>query len=247
LSEDLPENDIAAEEIAPMEIHVPKPWHRLREFLKEYAIVVLGVLTALAGEQLVEWAHWRHEVGETEQALRQELSHDLAAMDYRLDQGACVDRRLDDLDRWRLKWIAGEKPSLTGPISAPVEYTLYTDAWEVAETGQVAAHIPLERRMQYAKMYAAIRALKAKNDQEAINWRNLQDFDQAPLLDAHDLMRLRGLINYLQYYQVSVSTANAPLIRKRAADLGVGHQRLEGTSPDLDAGRAALCTSILPS
>ncbi|MDB5442210.1 MAG: hypothetical protein JWP73_586, partial [Phenylobacterium sp.] len=33
-----------------MDIHKPKPWHGLREFLKEYAIIVVGVLTALAAE-----------------------------------------------------------------------------------------------------------------------------------------------------------------------------------------------------
>ena len=32
-----------------MDIHKPKPWHGFREFLKEYAIIVVGVLTALGG------------------------------------------------------------------------------------------------------------------------------------------------------------------------------------------------------
>ena len=42
-----------------MDIHKPKPWHGLREFLKEYLIIVVGVLTALAAEAGVEWLHWR--------------------------------------------------------------------------------------------------------------------------------------------------------------------------------------------
>jgi len=33
-----------------MDIHKPKPWHGWREFLKEYGIIVLGVLTALGLE-----------------------------------------------------------------------------------------------------------------------------------------------------------------------------------------------------
>ncbi|THD51712.1 hypothetical protein [Phenylobacterium sp.] len=37
-----------------MDIHKPKPWHSFREFLKEYGIIVLGVLTAIAFEQTVE-------------------------------------------------------------------------------------------------------------------------------------------------------------------------------------------------
>ena len=43
-----------------MDIHKPKPWHGVREFLKEYVIIVVGVLTALGAEQGVEWLHWRH-------------------------------------------------------------------------------------------------------------------------------------------------------------------------------------------
>jgi hypothetical protein len=36
-----------------MDIHKPKLWHGLRDFLKEHGIIVLGVLTALAAEQAV--------------------------------------------------------------------------------------------------------------------------------------------------------------------------------------------------
>jgi len=42
-----------AKEDAPMEFHKPKPIHIWHEFLKEYAIIVIGVLTALAAEQAV--------------------------------------------------------------------------------------------------------------------------------------------------------------------------------------------------
>jgi hypothetical protein len=52
-----------------MDIHKPKPWRGLREFLKEYLIIVVGVLTALAGEQIVESVH-RHIEGA---ALRTDL------------------------------------------------------------------------------------------------------------------------------------------------------------------------------
>jgi len=34
-----------------VEVHKPKPWHGVREFLKEYVIIVVEVLTALAAEQ----------------------------------------------------------------------------------------------------------------------------------------------------------------------------------------------------
>jgi hypothetical protein len=43
-----------------MDIHKPKPWHGLREFLKEYVIIAVGVMTALGAEAVVENLHWRH-------------------------------------------------------------------------------------------------------------------------------------------------------------------------------------------
>lgn len=55
-----------------MEIHKPKPWHGLREFLKEYGIIVLGVLTAIALEQTVETFHRRAESAELRESLERE-------------------------------------------------------------------------------------------------------------------------------------------------------------------------------
>jgi hypothetical protein len=51
-----------------MEIHKPEPWRGWREFLKEYLIIVVGVLTALGGEQVVEQLHWQHVVHEAREA-----------------------------------------------------------------------------------------------------------------------------------------------------------------------------------
>jgi hypothetical protein len=230
-----------------MEIHKPKPWHSLREFLKEYAIIVMGVLTALAGEQTVEWAHWRHEVRETEEALRHEIGHNIGALEYRVSQNDCVDQRMDELERWRHGWAAGGKPQLTGPIGSVVAFTLFTDGWEVAESGQVAAHIPLERRMEYAKLYASIRSIKAKNDQESANWRSIQDFDGNPTLDAQSMMKLRGMINYFKYYDFSVAAGNLPSLKKRAAALGIASEPVDkAATAALDESRAALCKSIFP-
>jgi len=79
---------------AQMEIHKPKPVHGWREFLKEYGIIVLGVLTALALEQAVEWLHWRHMVQEHRVALRKEVEGIYTSMLTRADLQDCVDARL---------------------------------------------------------------------------------------------------------------------------------------------------------
>ena len=53
-----------------MEIHKPKPIRNWREFLKEYAIIVLGVATALAGEQAAQALHDRSRATEAPQHPR---------------------------------------------------------------------------------------------------------------------------------------------------------------------------------
>ena len=42
-----------------MDVHKPKPIHGWRDLVKEIGVIVIGVAIALAGEQGVEWLHWR--------------------------------------------------------------------------------------------------------------------------------------------------------------------------------------------
>lgn len=80
-----------------MDIHKPKPWHGIREFLKEYIIIVVGVLTALGAEQGVEWLHWRHEVAVADAALRVELHFNGANAFRYIVSWPCERKRLDEL------------------------------------------------------------------------------------------------------------------------------------------------------
>jgi len=66
-----------------MDIHKPKSIHNWREFLKEYAIIVLGVATALAAEQAVEWLRDRSKATEARASIREEIAHNLGWMDRR--------------------------------------------------------------------------------------------------------------------------------------------------------------------
>jgi hypothetical protein len=80
-----------------MDIRKPKPWHGFREFLKEYVIIVVGVLTALAAEQAVEWLHWQAQVRATEQSLLAEVQINLLDMSERVLVRPCQAQRAVDL------------------------------------------------------------------------------------------------------------------------------------------------------
>src|ERR1700756_1635599 len=93
-----------------MDIHKPKPWHGVREFLKEYVIIAVGVLTALGGEQVVERLHDRAEVAETREALHAEIAENAMHARVTIAENVCSDAH-------RAKTIAwlngGAKPVVT--------------------------------------------------------------------------------------------------------------------------------------
>src|SRR5690242_748023 len=75
-----------------MDIHKARPWHGVREFLKEYAIIFVGVLTALAAESAVEWLHWRHVVSDTRAELAADAKYTLTDIAEREAQSPCLVR-----------------------------------------------------------------------------------------------------------------------------------------------------------
>ena len=136
-----------------MDIHKPKPWHGFREFLKEYLIIVLGVLTALALEQFVDGLHWRHKVDQAERNMRVEVGRDRTAASQYAILAACTDAYLDrvrdDLlqhdqaDMARL-YRMGE-PFVTEPWTAT--------AWEAAVASQIGDHMATDRFLNYAEAF----------------------------------------------------------------------------------------------
>src|SRR3954447_5339169 len=78
-----------------MHVHLPKPLHGWRAFVGEVGIIVVGVLIALAAEQLVDEWQWREKVGHAEAAMRLELSEDDGPEAYdRALIGPCLDQQI---------------------------------------------------------------------------------------------------------------------------------------------------------
>ena len=128
-----------------MDIHKPKPWHGLREFLKEYVIIVVGVLTALAAEQAVEWLHRRAELSEARAALHAEIAADARVALFTIEEVRCMVAQLDTYEAWARGGLR--------PLGARVRLTNYrSSTWDVVKTGAVA-HMPLDERLAYASFY----------------------------------------------------------------------------------------------
>jgi len=136
-----------------MDIHKPKPWHGVREFLKEYAIIVVGVLTALGAEQLVETAHWARRVGETRTQLNAELAANAHnGLDW-LSTAPCFDAELAAMR----EGVAEARR--TGVFHAPAQRyaptldKFSTDAWLNARSLQVSDHMTPREVADYSSVY----------------------------------------------------------------------------------------------
>jgi uncharacterized membrane protein len=80
-----------------MHIHLPKPLHGWRAFANEIAIIVIGVLIALALEQAVEWIHKGASAQETRASVRGEIADNLQFFAGRKNTEDCVQRRLREI------------------------------------------------------------------------------------------------------------------------------------------------------
>lgn len=156
-----------------MDIHKPKPWHGLREFLKEYLIIVVGVLTALGAEQLVSNFDWSRKVAETRDALGLELAENLGKAENRIKFAPCTDQRLDALavivDRAAQ---SGALPPLPVPTEPPY-YSWGSGVWSSALSSQAASHLPAEQLRGYGRFYQILDRISGAEPREEEAWTAL--------------------------------------------------------------------------
>jgi len=158
-----------------MDIHKPKPWHSVREFLKEYLIIVVGVLTALAAESGVEWLHWRHEVGVAREAIAFDLRRFIGAAATADAQSACVGARLteaaDILDQAE---VTHRLPPL-GFGGTPATPAWSFRSWTAVTSGQTLAHIPNREQLMLTAIAGAAQRMGENNRDEIQQWAVLQN------------------------------------------------------------------------
>jgi hypothetical protein len=153
-----------------MDIHKPKPWHGWREFLKEYATIVIGVLTALAFEQAAEWLHWQAEVRSAEHAIQTDLALTADLASERVALSRCLDDRLKVL-KARAEGTqpsAGPLPADAGgyPMRAPYRAPARAwnaQAWEGVMADGTYAHLNPDRARALSLLYYTVGDMRAEN------------------------------------------------------------------------------------
>jgi hypothetical protein len=150
-----------------MDIHKPKPWHGLREFLKEYAIIVVGVLTALGAEQVAESMGWRHKIQEAEHAMRLELAEDDGPQAIaRLAAVACFDEQLDGLEA--MATVRADRRSFRRAALSygPANRTWDSQAWQAVVASDVGTHMGADDLVRWSSPYRIVPELAGSGTEE---------------------------------------------------------------------------------
>jgi hypothetical protein len=124
-----------------------------REFLREFIIIVLGVLTALAAQAVAENFAWREKVHAATDDMRQELGAGNAPQNYvRLMMTRCFDERLAAVKQAVEEGDRAETKQLTRALWLPVgTYDAY--AWENAVSSEISTHIPQHEKYEFRIAY----------------------------------------------------------------------------------------------
>lgn len=186
--------------------------------IQEILIVVVGVLIALAAQQMVDGWVWQRRVADFRKAIDAELGRNLDAYRLRIDQRDCVDKRLDQLSAWATAQEAGRAGHLLNPISRPLAFALQFSVWEQA--GEAVSHMPLKDRLGYAELYDEFRNYDYLRSREREFWFEIRNYQHAKEISPDRLFELRGRIVAARSIDDSMALI-WPRMQRKAAALGV--------------------------
>jgi hypothetical protein len=203
-----------------MDIHKPKPWRGWPEFVKEIGTIVIGVLIALGGEQVVETLHRGEQAKLAERAMRLELGDDDGPQAYgRVVIGHCLDDRLAQIHDGADTATADELRRWVSSYLPPIR-TWDSEAWKVIVASDVGNFMGAERLVEWSAAYRNVPLMTDTNQREAqlaAELRNALPRSGEP--SAADRQNLRRLTGLLQFSNIWI-TRGSELFLTRTQRLG---------------------------
>lgn len=170
-----------------MEIHKPKPLHSLREFLSEVAVVLLGIVIALAGEQTLLSLESHHKIRLVMEEMHQEISGDDGPQALeRIALSKCIDGALD-----AIRGSAEANTDRAAVLDSISRFTTPRHTWDSAAfqdalSAGILAQMPADRVDAMSRFYSLMPALESANEREFRDQASLAAISRAggPLTDA---------------------------------------------------------------
>jgi hypothetical protein len=210
-----------------MHFRLPKPLHGWRAFVGEVGIIVIGVLIALAAEQLVEDVHDRQVAEQARENVRAEAALDVSFIQGRLAAENCIQRRLSELSA--ILGRAGEGSLQPQPtwISLPPTIPFFTGRWQAATASGRNSLFSPDEQEQFGQLYQIFTRYNDYEAREQEVWADLRALEtwqgplgaQARLSFAKDLQQAKYLawdLNYAGTYALKTGAAMGLLHRSAA-------------------------------
>jgi hypothetical protein len=191
--------------------HLFSDW---RDFGREYAIIVLGVLTALLAQQAAESLNWKQKVAAAVADMNNELGSGDGPQAYaRLAMHDCVAARLTNLRSAIEHSDRAASVALIDTIWFP-ERTYDSLAREAATASDVASHMPHQHMLQYRITYEVIPDMDRLADRELVDLSRLRALPRnGGALDTSEKLAAIGAIESLRMDNDAISREARFLLR----------------------------------
>ena len=208
-----------------------KPLRGWREFVGEVGIIVLGVLIALAAQQLVENLTTQRQVKDMNARLEGEISHDLVVAYQRIAINRCLmgqivnmrDLLVNSEGEWKgaPAHFGGDFYSDAFPLVYRTPTTQgITNAWDAARSSGLLNKAGPDLAAKYSVIFSGIDAMKAIQQSEFTDVSSLGDlaFDtHLTLEERHAHLRALAAVNNDNARIINIARG----VIEAAADLGV--------------------------
>ena len=135
-----------------MDTHKPKASRNWRGFLKEYGIIVIGVLTALAAQQAAESLNHREMVDRGEAALRDNFAR---FVQYKAEidlEAPCMAARAAEIRAILDGAGRSRRLGSVGTIPQPYPLPWQIDTWEAMVAAGAAPYLPQAKTVLYSRI-----------------------------------------------------------------------------------------------
>lgn len=143
-----------------MHFHLPKPLHGWREFAGEVGIIVLGVLIALALDQLVDDMRWRKKLDQSEGYMRVEMARDRSSAAQYSILAPCADAYMDRMRGDLIHRNSADLNRLYANGAPFVREAWTATAWDAAVSSQIGDHMDARRFLDYAEAFRRANLLR---------------------------------------------------------------------------------------
>lgn len=189
-----------------------RPPHGWNAVIWDLGIVTLGVLIALAAQQLVSNVMDRSIAAQTRAEVTDELNSDLMSLALRQSIEPCIDRRLAELRAIVTQWEktgSFQTPNWVAQ-STPVEVEL--SRYDAAQSAGRLALLSGEEQYRMGAVAARIRRFNEWQFADRLSWGRLRALQFGPAaLSAEDRAIIRSALQDAATYdyEIKVNTAEA--------------------------------------